>query len=760
MPLTSNFLHFKANVLRFEGGYSRLNRRREITIRHHGKMTREITIMAENAEVKLDDGFFAALMSCSAVAGDFATTKAIYLSHLVRKNCQFLRNIGDDDHLRRIRGMQKIRQMELANGNNMNALENPLEDTTTTSLLPANAISSNEIGASSNEIGSSSNLIPSTTAAVFDDESSSNALTKQQEQTLLEEEIEAEKKIEEYHKEQTLREHGPDTRLLTSLLHSYSNAMLNPGLGYVWNGIIHEQPDDVNQGYLDERTLDKIVKYPETIPESDLPKDIPEEEMAFSSKTWNDPEDDAIPGRSLKLKKFQLKHAHHGTTEQDYVEMNYEQKAYEEEQEEKEKKGALDQQELLKLDEAEQKFFPKDNDDTIVGTFYDSKKGETQIKPIEQTKYKSIDKYDTEEEFFEDQLQLQQFEKSKTNSTKIPRESSNSSDEDDEKTLNERYLKEFEEEDDITQHFDRTEEIKLKEQFDNTEKEIDDKFHKLSQKVGINNTDDMSDDQMSDLISSMQDEFGFDDDEFGSIKEEMLLNDDEDEESEHFDSALHSIDGEDEEKDGEDDSDNEEDSLVENVKQNSYSEHTATSKSENYFASSTIEDTVDKQTYDENNDKFSQNGIIDTEIIDDDDSAFSIAPISDQSSTNKDINATIIPFDEEEHKLQKLSNVLPGLPRERLSDIIHIYSENMSDPSIISLVPVLRETLPKNIDTKYLRDAAYDNALVTMKAAQDDGLIDGHVLNGMLQVVCNSRSVQDILQYYDDMERKYNLVSI
>jgi len=48
----------------------------------------------------------AALMSCSAVAENFATTKADHLASFVKQKCQFLRRIGDDDHLPKLRALR------------------------------------------------------------------------------------------------------------------------------------------------------------------------------------------------------------------------------------------------------------------------------------------------------------------------------------------------------------------------------------------------------------------------------------------------------------------------------------------------------------------------------------------------------------------------------------------------------------------------------------------------------------------------------
>lgn len=92
-----------ATAIRFENGASKRNLRREFITKHHGKLARQIVILAENAEVELDDGFISALILCAGEAGDTATAKAIYVASQIRKLDHF-RTIGSDAHLARLRG--------------------------------------------------------------------------------------------------------------------------------------------------------------------------------------------------------------------------------------------------------------------------------------------------------------------------------------------------------------------------------------------------------------------------------------------------------------------------------------------------------------------------------------------------------------------------------------------------------------------------------------------------------------------------------
>ncbi|CAB9505980.1 Pentatricopeptide repeat-containing protein [Seminavis robusta] len=91
-------------AIRYERGWSKHNRRRERVTAHHGKMAYDVVLLAESAKVELDDGFVSALQLCAAAAGDSATAKAIYLASKVQRNMKHWRAIGGEEHLARLRG--------------------------------------------------------------------------------------------------------------------------------------------------------------------------------------------------------------------------------------------------------------------------------------------------------------------------------------------------------------------------------------------------------------------------------------------------------------------------------------------------------------------------------------------------------------------------------------------------------------------------------------------------------------------------------
>jgi pentatricopeptide repeat protein len=132
-----------ANALRFHGGRSSKNKRRELITAHHGNMTRAIVIAADNARVDQDDSFVSALMLCAATAGDSATVKAIYLASEIRK-LDSLRPIGGPEHLKLLQGSDGgERQFNFINGS---ALDNALDELTDTAMKEPCSFEEREYG--------------------------------------------------------------------------------------------------------------------------------------------------------------------------------------------------------------------------------------------------------------------------------------------------------------------------------------------------------------------------------------------------------------------------------------------------------------------------------------------------------------------------------------------------------------------------------------------------------------------------------------
>ncbi len=243
--------HSKA--LMFEGGFSKKNKRRESITAHHGKLTRQIVILAEQAQVKQDEGFTSALMLCAATAGDFATTKAIYLASEVRK-LEHLRIIGGPEHLNLFHDVNERKNNDLL------GIKSSLENL---------QISDGE----SHEVDKS--LIP-----LHENDSS--------------EEVHREGHQLQPKKNGRTRK---DTRTLSALLRANANAMEPGGLGNMWKGI-------ANKGFLCENSLRLInARYQPKYVDQSIPG-ISGTESGLASMIWDDDEDVSKMGKRLRRKKF------------------------------------------------------------------------------------------------------------------------------------------------------------------------------------------------------------------------------------------------------------------------------------------------------------------------------------------------------------------------------------------------------------------------------------------------------------------------
>lgn len=239
-----------ANALRFEGGRSKKNKRREKIAAHHGKMAKNIVVLAEQANVEQDDGFVSALMLCAGTAGDTATAKAIYLASEVRK-LEDMRSIGGRDHLNMLRGEESsISDDEI-------------------DALDTESITEHLSFAALEDTGDIGKPVVSTRYLKLKPGKPSNYR----------------KQIKE------------DTRKLNALLSANANAVEKRGLGTLWEG-------QENKGYLCESSLRRIqMRYIPKYVDKSIPG-MTSLEAGLSGMVWDD-EDVEKMGKRLRRKKFQ-----------------------------------------------------------------------------------------------------------------------------------------------------------------------------------------------------------------------------------------------------------------------------------------------------------------------------------------------------------------------------------------------------------------------------------------------------------------------
>jgi hypothetical protein len=133
-------------------------------------------------------------------------------------------------------------------------------------------------------------------------------------------------------------------------------------------------------------------------------------------------------------------------------------------------------------------------------------------------------------------------------------------------------------------------------------------------------------------------------------------------------------------------------------------------------------------------------------------------PISQQSLEHSD-EVVLSEFDSDElEKIKDLQNALPGMPLNRIKKILKAFNSTLGDPSLITLVPILRETIPDYISSGWLKRINTRNADFVLQKASEDGLIDTPLLNTMLQVKTSGASLDEALTFYDEEYRKHKKV--
>ena len=99
--------------------------------------------------------------------------------------------------------------------------------------------------------------------------------------------------------------------------------------------------------------------------------------------------------------------------------------------------------------------------------------------------------------------------------------------------------------------------------------------------------------------------------------------------------------------------------------------------------------------------------------------------------------------------VEELRKVLPTFSDKRLRRIKRAFMTSLSDPSLLDLVPLVRERMPDYITATWLKQmSAMTARFVLYKAVQED-VVDTHVLNGVLELVAAAGSLDRALEFYE-----------
>ena len=109
-------------------------------------------------------------------------------------------------------------------------------------------------------------------------------------------------------------------------------------------------------------------------------------------------------------------------------------------------------------------------------------------------------------------------------------------------------------------------------------------------------------------------------------------------------------------------------------------------------------------------------------------------------------------------KIELLQEVLPGLPLSRINKVVDAFEKTLGYPSMLTLVPILRETMPDHVTSRWLRRVNNSNAEFALRKASDDNQVDVSLLNSMLEVKANYGFIQGAIDFHEDQYKKHGKV--
>jgi hypothetical protein len=126
------------------------------------------------------------------------------------------------------------------------------------------------------------------------------------------------------------------------------------------------------------------------------------------------------------------------------------------------------------------------------------------------------------------------------------------------------------------------------------------------------------------------------------------------------------------------------------------------------------------------------------------------APDNNIVDIMQDDSLTPSAVDEEaDYILEELTAALPGMPEHRVRRVRDAFKRNLGYPSLLTLTPLLRENMPERVTLEWLKRKNIQNAYFVVEKAKEDGLLDVHTMNGMLQVETSTGSIDRALACHE-----------
>lgn len=115
-------------------------------------------------------------------------------------------------------------------------------------------------------------------------------------------------------------------------------------------------------------------------------------------------------------------------------------------------------------------------------------------------------------------------------------------------------------------------------------------------------------------------------------------------------------------------------------------------------------------------------------------------------------------FVEVDEELEDLRQLLPAFSDKRLRRILRAFRSSLGDPSLLDLIPIVREQMPDYLTATWLKKMSLLTARYVMLKASEEGLVDQHVLNSVLELETLSGSLDRALNFYETAFKEHNLV--
>jgi pentatricopeptide repeat protein len=108
--------------------------------------------------------------------------------------------------------------------------------------------------------------------------------------------------------------------------------------------------------------------------------------------------------------------------------------------------------------------------------------------------------------------------------------------------------------------------------------------------------------------------------------------------------------------------------------------------------------------------------------------------------------------DDDIHKMEadlaELREILPYFSEARLRRILRAFSSTLGDVSLVQLVPLVRERMPDFVTNTWLKQMSSITAQHALQKAEEDELVDVHVLNNILELEAVAGNLDKALEFH------------